>query len=445
MASLATGGALFVTGGLGMGGVWAADGAGSGFGSLGLVGLAHSVRLVGLNADGKEGEGQVPYSAATLATGPFGHALSSIVWPGGTAGNAGSTLGLLGNPACAAASNVHPIPGCPPLPVALSEKYPALNDDLKVESQTNSGDASDSINQGDGAVVMSATALEDDVRAESSVAGTRITGVGVFGPSSAAARTQLTGAKSAVSDASSQVRDVDLAAGVFKIGSVKSVAHAVTNGVTSSGTGSSVVTGFTIAKVPVTVDDKGIHVNATGGSAKAANDAVNKAVKNFSFQAYLTQPTSTTKGGDTTYNSGSLVIVILDPSYQSGANNDGHVLEIGGASVTASALPGFGGPLPPFVSIPPVGTTPTTTLPGLGASTGTGTTGGFAPAPNTSGPNGSVPPVQLAGKPLGEVFGGLSPAWAVAVLFGVGFMAAGFRRLPDRLLEDTGASCPLED
>jgi hypothetical protein len=444
MASMALGAALFVTGGLGMSGVLADDEPGSGFGSLGLVGVGSAMRVVGLNADGKEGEGQVPYSTATLSVGPIGHALSSVFWPGGTAGNAGTTLGLLGNPACATASLVHPVPGCPDIPKTVQQKYPALNDSVKVEAQTNSGDPSQTIDQGDGALHMSAIATPADVTTDAGVAGSYVEGVGTFGQTNSAARTQLTGTKSGVSDASSQVKDVNIG-GVFKIGSVKSVAHGVTDGTKSSGSANTVVSNFTIAGFPVTADESGVHVQAKGGSAKAANDAVNKAIIGFGFQAYLTAPTHTTKGGTTTYNSGNLILAFYQADYQKGANNDGTVLVLGGATVTAAASPGFAYEPPPFIN-PPTGSVipPTTTVPGSGL-TGTGVpsglNGGTTVPPVTANP---LPQTQLASQPL-NFPGGLSPGWVVAVLIGTACIAAGLRRLPDRVLESTGVTCPLEE
>jgi hypothetical protein len=444
MMSMSLGGALFVTGGLGMSGVLADGEPGSGFGSLSLVGVSSSMRLVGLNADGKEGEGQVPYSSANISLGPYGHALSSVFWPGGTAGNAGSTLGLLGNPACSTASIVHPVPGCPDIPKTIQQKYPALNDSVKVEAQTDSGDPSQTIDQGDGAVHMSAIATPADVTTDAGVAGSYVEGVGTFGQSNSAARMQLTGVKAGVSDASSQVKDVNIG-GVIKIGSVKSLAHAVTDGTKSSGSSSTVVSNFTIAGVPMTVDEKGVRVQNAGGSPKPANDAVNKVIANFMFQAYLTQPTHTTKAGDTTYNSGSLILAFNEPNYNKGANNDGQVLVLGGATVTAAASPGYLFVPPPFIT-PPTGTVipPTTTVPGTsltGTGVPSGLTGGTTLPPVTAN---SLPPAQLASQPL-KFPGGLSPAWIVAVLVGTAFMAAGFRRLPDRVLESTGVTCPLEE
>jgi hypothetical protein len=433
-------------GGVGMSGVLAADEPGAAFGALSLSGLGTSVRVVGLNSDGKEGMGQVPYSEATLSAGPYGRALSSVFWPGGTAGNGGTTLGLLGNPACSTASQVHPIPGCPPIPPPIADQYVLLNDPIKVETQNTSGDQTQTDNQLQGGVVMSATATDYDVHSDASVASSLVSGADTFGKSSSAARTRLTGVKAAVSDASSEVRDVSLGGGAIKIGSVKSTAHAVTDGVKSSGSATTAVSNFTIAGVPVRVDQDGIHVQETGTSTKAAVKAVNKVINNFMLHAFLTEPSHTTKGGATSYDSGSLIIGIDEPNYQKGANQEGNVFILGGARVTAAAAPGFDYVPPQTPPLPqtPAGTTPTTTTPGS-ATTGGVIPGGSAPVNGgPAAPAPVLPPVQLAGQPL-DFWDGMSPWWSLLVLAGVGMALAGLKRLPDQILESTGTSCPLED
>ena len=60
------------------------------------------------------------------------------------------------------------------------------------------------------------------------------------------------------------MRKVSLGGGAVTMDSVESVAHAVTTGKTATGTASTTVHGMKIGGVPVTLDDKGIHVQGQG-------------------------------------------------------------------------------------------------------------------------------------------------------------------------------------
>ena len=44
---------------------------------------------------GEDVEAQIPYASAQMGFGGFGHALTSVVWPGDTGGHGGDTLQLL--------------------------------------------------------------------------------------------------------------------------------------------------------------------------------------------------------------------------------------------------------------------------------------------------------------------------------------------------------------
>jgi hypothetical protein len=69
-----------------------------------------------------------------------------------------------------------------------------------------------------------------------------------------------------------------------------------------------------------------------------------------------------------------------------------------------------------------------------------GTTGGSTgvPAPQT------LPQTQNASS-SNPLYGGLSPWLGVFGLLSAGLIAAGFKRLPDKVLEATPSACPLQE
>lgn len=454
LSAVAFGGALMLTGTVEMVTAHAAATPGSGFGSLNQTALGTAIRFIGYSHTGEDAEAQVPASSAMLSSGGQGDGLSSVFWPGGTGGAAGSTLAVAGdNPACGPVSAIVPLPTCPPVPQPVRQQYHYLNDPVKAEAQTGTGNPTQTMDVAGGAIHMTATATGTNVHALATVVGSKSIGIGTFGNSQTAASTKLTGPKTAVSDASGSVQNVALAAGAIKIGSVSSVAHAVTNGKTATGSAKTLVNDVTVAGIPVTVDQQGVHVKETGSSLSSAVAQVNKAFAQSGIKVFLTAPTHQTQGGNTTWSAGNLIIAFEQPGYTSQANDQGTVVSLGGASVTADAAPGFSFKAPKIPALPstaPTAATAPTTggtgSTGAGLTGGTGgslttTTSGKGAAPVVSGPDGGT---QAAAQHTG-LTNGLWPGWIVLALLGAGIVAAGLRRLPDQVLAGTATTCPLGD
>lgn len=416
---------------------------GSGLGALNLVATASGVRMPMYNTGdgGEDVEGIAPYATAQMQSGNVGHALTSVMWPGDTGGNGGSTLQLLG-PICVPPNPMGLVPGVPcvatvPVP---DQVYQDLNDPEKAEAQSGVGQPTTTVSRPWG--TMTATATSSKVLADTTILGSKELPTGdTFGETNTTTTITLTGPKTAVVDAVSTVRNIDLG-GVIKISSIVSTAHGTTNGTTASGTAHTIVAGATIAGIPVTIDENGVHAGGQGSSLSAL-DQVNSALKNAGFAIYVAAPTRTLAGSGVTLDAGSLIITQNNPQYTGNANATGRMLVLGGVGVIAQA--GLGYPaadltLPAITSaFTPPGQPQAATGPG-GSMTVPGTPAG-ASAPAPSGQQPAFAPV-VAGQ-RSPLPGGLPAGWIVLVVLGGLLAAAGLRRLPDRLFATAATPCPL--
>lgn len=391
----------------------AADEAGSGLGFYQLVANAPAIGIGPLYTDVAV---TVPQTVATLSTGGVGTGFSAIGWPGPIVGNAGTTALVL----------------APQLPPEAS----LLNDPVRAESHSG-GDQNQAVNTSVPGTTMASSALPDKVNA-TSMMGSTVLPIGDVAGMRGAATVSLAGPTGALSVARSAVNDVSLAGGIISIGSVVSTATASSNGVTATASGSTVVSGLTIAGVPVSVDSKGIHVKDTAIPVGITTAALNSAVKQLGLTVLMSQPILVVSRGNARYDSAALAIV-----FTKGAAT--YTVSLGRASVgiEAAALPAEGG----LVSTPTAAANPT-----VGAPSVTG------PAPTFSPPlfPGSISPVnqpQLAGpgtitttrRGLGLASYALSqglPAGLLTVgLLGVVFLTGLLRRLPDRVLNLPDLGC----
>jgi hypothetical protein len=407
---------------------------GSLFASLRLTAAAGGERVIATGKATHEGdgaaEGDVPITQTQLSPN-FGQSLSSVVWPGTLVGNGGSTLLL-----------IDPTGG--KIPPSASQ----LNDPVRAQADTGTG-APKQVNRSVPGSVMLAQASLQHTAATADVGSAHSGGAGTIGRTHAEAGNRVTGPHTARSDAMSRVEN--FSAGVVTIGSVVSVAHTTTNGVHSTATGSTTLNNVKVAGVPVTVDNKGVHVKGSGPTTKAQNAAVNKALKSFQTQIYLVDPSKRVSGGTATYDAGGVLISL----------GDGQMLiYLGGAQATSSGTKGLPFHLPtppPPPTIPPAPGTTGGTTGATGATTGsstgaflsgsTGSSGGLAPSTSGGAPQPPAiaqPPTAPAGF-ASALPNGINPAWVVAFLLGSVLMAAGLRRLPDRVLEASATSCPDGD
>ena len=368
-------------------------------------------------------EGVLPEAVSTLRNGPIGHGLAAVVWPGVLAANIGSLL-ITANG-------------------GVPDQARTLNDPVRAEAFNSTGKPTVTNEPAQG-VKMVATALDDRTLADAAVAQSQVPGLGTFGRTAATSSTILTGPKSAVSTAHSEAKDITIAA-VVHIASVISDATATTDGVAAKATGKTTASGITIGGVPVTIDDRGITVMSTTLPASAATAAVNTALASAHLTVTQGAPSGKPQGASVAYGAGSLVF-FWEPS-----PGNSMTVVLGGAFVSVAATKALDYSNGTFV--PPPFHSGTTSSVGTGSS---GPVSGGLTAPSSGLPNvvpptgGGQPPVVssspqvLSGHKL-SLPGGLPPAYAILGVVGSGLFAAGFKRLPDRLLETTPPECLIEE
>jgi hypothetical protein len=411
----------------------AADGPGSFFQSLSLTASAGGERFIATNEATHEGDGaaeaDIPIAETALSS-SFGRALASVVWPGTLAGNGGSTLLL-----------IDPTGG--KIPSTASK----LNDPVRAEAQTGGG-APKQTNASVPGTVMSAEAHPLTVSSTADVGSAKGTSTGVLGTTHTEAASAITGLHSARSDASSRVENFAAPGNAVTIGSVVSVAHTTTDGVHATAAGSTTISNARVAGIPVTIDDKGVHVKGSGVTTKAQNASLNKALTSFQMQIYLVNPSKRVSGGTASFDAGGVMIDL----------GDGQLLiYLGGAQASSAGVKGHPFRLPtppPLPTLPP--TTSGTTGGTTGGSTGLTTTGGsggfLIPGGTTGGTTGGgtgapaavTPPVFAAPAGFAMPKNNM-PAWIIFAIGATFASAAGLRRLPDKVLTVPATTCPDGD
>lgn len=396
---------------------------GSGFGPFSLAASAPGVQLrvddpslcfkTAAAANGCEGV--FPEAVSTLRSGPIGHGLAAVVWPGDIAAGAGSLLVTVGGS-------------------AVPPQATLLNDPVRADAYTNVGQPTQSYDTVPG-TTMTATALPAHVSAMAAVGEPTRLPVATVGSSVARSAVDVTGTATASAVSHSEVRDLAVA-GVLHIASVVSDASATTDGRHAAAKGATTASGITVAGIPVTVDDKGAHALGTGADNDAEQAQVNAALASTGMQVALGAPNGVPQGGAVAYNAQSLVVVFKNPTGFT------ETLVLGGANVSVAATPAFESVLSPAVAAGPGAAAPSTGTADQPASTS-------LPPPMTV-TTGSGPPVLagpgpvLASADLPEP-GRISTRTTVLVLVGAALLAAGFRRVPEAVLRAAPVECRSEE
>jgi len=251
----------------------------------------------------------IPETSSTLESGPLGHGLASLFWPGDLAGHFGSAIPQL-NQLCTTLLPIA-IPSLPPqciaVPQALKDNAQYFNDPFKAETFVPGGPLDvDYFTPSIPGVTMSSHANDNKVDSTAGF-GFSAPGVGSVGwirSHSIASR----GSGKATSDATSELVDVALAGGLVTIDHITSAAKETTDGVQAVGAGSTVVSGLRIGGIPATVDDTGLHIGGLSG-------VVNQALKNLGLQIAITTPGVVNDGAK-----GSFAAPVLTISYRDDQN-----------------------------------------------------------------------------------------------------------------------------
>src|SRR5205823_13694947 len=182
---------------------------------------------------------------------------------------------------------------------------------------------------------MTAIAEAAQARADAIVGAASSTDAFGFGTARATSSAALTGTTKGVADAQSLASNLNFAAGLITIGSVTSEAHGLTDGKAASSTGTTTVHDMKVRDIPVYVDDKGVHAGTTTVPNGPATAIANQLLASFGYTVYLTKPTTTTQGGTTKYDAGSLIVVWDTDTAHPGTKDIYFVF--GGATIGAAA------------------------------------------------------------------------------------------------------------
>lgn len=235
------------------------------------------------------------YSTASYDAGPVGAANASVMWPGPVIAGGGNQLPLLVDPyleqyAGPLASTIEPlVPTSLTYPVDAPSAYPGG----PTSATNNNGPmAMDSSSDATQSSATSSLAIVGGSASESALPAGMLTVRGI----SSTSQDTIDSLGNAVSEATSTVHGIDLA-GFIDISSVSSTATSSSDGNNASLSGSSNVTGVTIAGEPVTVSSSG--VNVVGNNENLLGSlvpSVSQILSTAGITMELTNPTDTVNG-----------------------------------------------------------------------------------------------------------------------------------------------------
>lgn len=368
--------------------------------------------------------GIVPETFTTLTTGPSGYALSSVAWPGPLLANAGSLAGIL-LPACAPVGGV-----CTPKPD--SETTALANYPVRAEAQSPGGLGEENVGP------MSARAEGASSEAKVSASDFDSSGLVSSARTSTRSRTYVED-DDAISIGESTLSGVEIAGGLVKMSSVRSLAKVVSDGVTTTIERQMTIKGLEIDGHPATIDEDGVHIEGEGGDpgSEATGPLNEELLAHFGMEMFLTRPLEERKsGGEARVKTGSLVVL-----WKLGDSGQEVLVSLGGAGARVQASPGFAELLEDGavsdVPVAPVFGGPSGTIGGQASqgAVATGDAGDFEPA---------LPQQQASGRPIAfepasESFRGIAPGWVVAALIGGLMIGLGLRRVQASGLVPAGA------
>lgn len=247
-------------------------------------------------------EGDVPEDNSDFETGPFGHGLASVVWPGGTAGNLGSLSGELG------------------LPPQIAPYAAQANDPVRAETFYPSGPTDSTYPQGNtsGAAEMVSHADGNGTTAKSALADFSVSNLfevkGVQG-NSLATTTDTT----AQSTATGSFSSLSILGGLITVGATTSSATATSDGTSPIGRAYTHIGEITIEGHQVSVGTDGITVgplstNVPNALAAPTAAAVNQFISAFNVSMTPLPLVQTSQAPTEQITAGGLKISLALPS-----------------------------------------------------------------------------------------------------------------------------------
>ena len=389
----------------------------------------------------------MPAAQSTIDTGPLGHGLASIFWPGPLGGSFGSALKQLGQ-VCAP-----PVPGappvCAPIPQQLKDNGDFFNDPVKAETFYPQAPQDAKYENIPGTTITShIDAGGKKIDSLGRLDGFGAPGVGVTGQLIAQTTSTLTDT-SGTAAATSEVNNLVLAGGTVTIANVTSTATETTDGQAAKGEGHTKIEGLKIAGQEATVDDQGVHI---GGQSNPLHSQINQAIAQALAKSGLTftlVPSAGTSSGPTgSFTAGALVIQYEDNknTYIPGGIHNTFTIALGGATASVDSSAGLNTDLTdttPAASLDSGGDTGAVAGPDI-APAGLGEIA--APPTALTAPGRSARTAVLPTRLTLSTFG---LAWGLVLLAIIAAMGAAFglRRLTDDVfaVAPASATCPLEE
>ena len=270
-------------------------------------------------------DGTVPETSASLETGPIGHGLASMFWPGALGGYFGTAVKQL-NQLCTTQLPISVSslpPACLPIPQGLKDNASAFNDPVKAETFFPGGPVDARYpTQAIPGVSVTSHAGADAVESIARIDGFAAPGLGSVGLITARSITSRTGS-TAASEARSEVSNVVLAGGLVTVDHITSWARETTDGQHATGQGHTIVSGVNVAGVPATVDERGLHISGPAGISLAqVNQTAAQLLDKLGLTVSLVEPRSLPggsgppSGASAVSGAGSFAAPVLVVRYQ---------------------------------------------------------------------------------------------------------------------------------
>jgi hypothetical protein len=200
----------------------------------------------------------LPEDTSDFESGPFGHALASIFWPGAVIGN------------------LHSIAGQAGVPPQLAPLF--ANDPVRAESFFPSGPQSATYPPGSPGNVAEMQSHADQNGVWSKAGLSDVSVPGLFDVQTTQGNTTAAASDHASSSASGSIHSLSLLGGVIQVGATSSTASATSDGVSPTGHSTTHVGAVTIAGLPVSYGSDGLTVgsahNNLPGSLLGSLDAI---------------------------------------------------------------------------------------------------------------------------------------------------------------------------
>jgi hypothetical protein len=244
-------------------------------------------------------EVDLPEDSVDFETGPLGHALASVLWPGSVAGNAGSLSGEL------------------PIPSQLAPLFSQLNDPVRAETFFPAGPADATYPQGAPGSVAEMTSHADGNGASAKAGLTDVSVPGFLDVQSAQGSSSTDAGAKVDASASGSFQAVNLLGGLIDVGATTSTATATSDGQSASGTTTTHVGEVTVAGHSVSYGTDGIVVgplSATDPVSPLLSSVVNQLLSTFNVKITPVPQTETRQGASEQITSAGLAISFAVPS-----------------------------------------------------------------------------------------------------------------------------------